>query len=128
MLGSLGWRDEIGGLINERRRYKNQNSTQKQQYYKRIPNEVQRKIKRPKEEWLDEQCKKAEYLKRDRSDLAFLEINKLFRERKYNSGTLISKNGEIILEADLKAKRWKEYLEDLYEDNLYIKYLKRLII
>lgn len=30
--------------------------------------------KKAKEEWLDEQCKKAEYLKRGRSDLAYLEI------------------------------------------------------
>lgn len=46
----------------------------------------------------------------------FSEIKKLFRERKQNTGTLINKNGELILEADQKAKRWKGYLEELYED------------
>ena len=57
--------DEIVELINERRRYTNQNNTPEQQHYKRIRNELQRKIKRAKEEWLDEQCKKAEeFLKR----------------------------------------------------------------
>jgi len=38
--------DEIVELINERRRYKNQNDTQKQQHYIQIRNDVQRKIKR----------------------------------------------------------------------------------
>ncbi|VVC40586.1 Endonuclease/exonuclease/phosphatase [Cinara cedri] len=87
-------------LIHERRRYKNQISTQEQEQYKRIRNDVKRKMKKAKEEWLDEQCKEAEeFLKRGRSDLAFLEIKKLFCERKQNAGTLINKNGELILEA-----------------------------
>ncbi|KAF0758392.1 neuroblastoma-amplified sequence-like, partial [Aphis craccivora] len=104
--------DKIVKLINERR-YKNQISTQEQPQYKRIQNEVQKKIKRAKEEWLDEQCNEAEeFLKRGRSDLTFSEIKKLFRERKQNAGTLIKKNRELILEADQKAKRWKEYLEE----------------
>lgn len=47
---------------------------------------MQRKVKKAKEEWLDEQCKVAEeFLKRGRSDLAFSEIKKLFRERKQNA-------------------------------------------
>lgn len=37
--------DEIVKLINERRSYKIQINTQEQQQYKRIRNEVQRKIK-----------------------------------------------------------------------------------
>jgi len=91
-------------LINERRRYKNQINTQEQQQYKRIRNEVQRKIKKAKEKWLDEQCKGIEeFLKKGRSDLAFSETKKLFRERKQNAGTLVNKNGELLLEADQKA-------------------------
>lgn len=38
--------DEIIKLINERRKYKNQNNVQEQQIYKRIRNEIQRKIKK----------------------------------------------------------------------------------
>lgn len=38
--------DEIVELINERRKYKNQISTQEQQQYKRKRNEVQRKVKK----------------------------------------------------------------------------------
>jgi len=48
----------------------------------------------------------------------YSEIKKLFRERKHNAETLMNKNGDIMLEADQKAKRWKEYPEELYEDNL----------
>jgi len=110
--------DEIVKLINERRRYKNQTNAQEQQQYKRIRNEVQRKIKKAKEKWLDEQCKGIEnFFKKGRSDLAFSETKKLFREKKQNAGTLVNKNGELLLEADQRAKRWKEYLEELYEDN-----------
>lgn len=66
----------------KKRKYKNQNNIQGQQIYKRIRNEIQRKIKKVKEEWLDKQCKIAEeFLKRGRSDLAYLEIKKLFREK-----------------------------------------------
>lgn len=52
--------NEIIELINEKRKYKNQNNIQAQQIYKRIRNEIQRKIKKAKEEWLDGQCKTAE--------------------------------------------------------------------
>jgi len=37
--------------------------------------------------------------------MAYSEIKKLFRKRKYNTRTLINKNGEIILEADQKFNR-----------------------
>jgi len=49
-----------------------------------------------------------------------LKIKKFFRERKYNADTIISKNGEVLLETDQKTKSWKEYLKNLYEDNLNI--------
>jgi len=58
--------DEIVELINERRKYKNQNSTREQQQYKRIRNDIQKKIKKSKEEWLDEQCKKSRRMPKKR--------------------------------------------------------------
>lgn len=49
--------------------------------------------------------KAEECLKKGRSKLAYSEIKKLFRKRKYNAGTLIGRNDEVLLEADQKTKR-----------------------
>lgn len=48
----------------------------------------------------------------------FRKLKSFFCEKNYNAGTLISKNRKILLEADQKSKKWKEHLEELYEDNL----------
>lgn len=54
------------------------------------------------------------YLKRGRSDLAFDIAEKPFCTRRLNGNALRSKTGEILITAEQKVNRWKEYLEELY--------------
>jgi hypothetical protein len=98
--------EEIIELINERRKYKNQNNIENQQNYKRIRNAIQRKAKEAKEKWLHNQCTIVEeYLKRGRSDLAFKVVEKLFCTRKLNGNALRSKTDEMIITAEQKVNR-----------------------
>lgn len=51
--------------------------------------------------------------KKGKSDLAFKIVKKLFCTR-LNGNALRSKTGEILITAEQKVNRWKEYLEELY--------------
>lgn len=107
--------EQIIELINERRKYENQNNIENKQKYNRIRNVVQRKAKEAKEKWLDNQCSVVEeYLKRGRSDLAFEIVKKLFCTRRINRNAQKSKTGEILITSEQNVNRWKEYLEELY--------------
>ncbi|CAI6343800.1 unnamed protein product [Macrosiphum euphorbiae] len=86
--------EEIIELINERRKYKNQNNIDSQQNYKHIRNIIQRKAKEAKKKGLDNQCTEV--------------------EERMNRNALKSKTGEILITAEQKVNRWKEYLEELY--------------
>jgi maltooligosyltrehalose synthase len=100
--------EEIIELMNEKRKYKNQNNIENQQNYKCIRNVIQRKAKKSKEKWLDNQCTVVEeYLKRGKSDLAFEIVKKLFCTRRLNGNALRSKTGEILITAEQKVNRWK---------------------
>lgn len=84
-------------LINERRKYNNQNNVESQQNYKWKRNVIQRKAKEVKEKKLDNQCTVVEeYLKKGRSDLTFKIVKKLFCIRKMNGNSLKSKMGDIL--------------------------------
>lgn len=53
------------------------------------------------------------YIKRERSDLAFVTIKLLFCERRWNINALKNEIGKILKEFEQNVKRWKEYLDVL---------------
>lgn len=53
-----------------------------------------------------------------KSNLAFTTMKKLFWEGRQNINVLKSKTNEILIEAERKIKRWKEYLKELYAAHL----------
>ncbi|KAI5715577.1 hypothetical protein M8J77_018806 [Diaphorina citri] len=112
-------------LIEERRKYKNAKTIEDKIKYKHWRNVVNREAKRAKENWLGELHKEIEEdLKRGKVDKAYNMINKYFGQRKMKVNTIEDENRKLLFEDREIAKRWKSYVENLYDDNEELKELE----
>ena len=81
-------------------------------------NELRRETERAKEKWWENECKELEELDgRGRSDLVYAKVNKLSAKNKSSArGTAIRDDkGELLTDPEEVRKRWKEYIEVLYD-------------
>ncbi|CAI6371778.1 unnamed protein product [Macrosiphum euphorbiae] len=78
------WIDkEIVKLIDERRKYKNNNTREGQQKYRQLRNQVNREARKSKEEWLEQQCSEIDELfKVNKIDYAYQKIQQFVGKRK----------------------------------------------
>lgn len=84
--------------------------------YKQIKNEVTSKCREAKEKWLKENIEEIEiHLAKNNTDKAYNTVKKLHQKHKTTSNIVKDKEGKILFENEKVAKRWKEYMEDLYE-------------
>ena len=107
--------EEILDLMSIRRTLKNKDADQ----YKNINNHIRRKIRNAKESMLTEKCKEIEMFQA-RHDL--FNMHKKIKEaaglrKSTKIQTLIDKNGNYALCLEDKLKMWKEYVEELFQDN-----------
>lgn len=104
---------EILNLMEERRKYKNAPLQ-----YKELNKIIRRKCRNAKEEWMSEKCREIELLQEKHDSF---NIHKKVKEmtnkrKKQLVGTLRNADNEILLGIEDKLKRWKEYVEALFDD------------
>jgi hypothetical protein len=105
--------DHILGLMEERRKVKNDNN--KYRHFQRI---IKREIKKAKENWMRKECEELEGLNR-RHDLSGLH-----RKIKSLSGTssgvqstcLMDDNNQIISDETEILRTWEKYITELFKD------------
>ncbi|XP_060520837.1 uncharacterized protein LOC132698660 [Cylas formicarius] len=104
---------EILGLMDERRTYKNKDL----QKYRYLQSKIRSKIREAKENWHREKCEEIEKLQSKHDGFnAHKRIKELTNKRNYNNNLLVDENGDIIMDTKEKLKVWKNYVEQLYED------------
>lgn len=104
--------DEILQMMEERRLHKNKDT------YKGIQREIRKKIRCTKEKWYEGKCSEIEELMSKNDSF---NVHKKVKEmcgikRTNKSNILLDKNGKIIPDINGKLERWKEYIQELFED------------
>ncbi|KAI5692524.1 hypothetical protein M8J77_008381, partial [Diaphorina citri] len=108
---------EVIDLINERRKYKNSTTDEGKEKYRKLKNEIVKKSKRDKENYLNDACEEIDLeLKNNNLDKAYGIVKKFFGEKKNRASGIKDENGQYLYEEKLVAKRWREYIEKLYGD------------
>lgn len=110
--------EEMLEKMNERRKWKNVSTEEGKRKYRKLNNELRRETDKAREQWTKEKCDDIERLEKEgRYDLMHkVAMELVFKERSARSGIEIElKDGCVVDEmADVK-KRWKEYVEELYD-------------
>ena len=102
---------EILDLMKERKKRKGQPS------YDELDKEIKNKCTEAKENWLNEKCSKIENLQRQHKTRAMFDEINLLTKTKQNTGTCITDaDGSVLFEDEQVIRRWKEYVEDLFQD------------
>ncbi len=104
--------------MNERRKWKSRNTEYGKRKYRQLNNELRRETERAKAIWWEEQCNELEELdRRGRTDLVYAKVRKLTGKSKARNGNMVitDDKGKLLTEPDDVRKRWKEYIEILYD-------------
>jgi hypothetical protein len=105
--------------MDERRKWKNNESDHGHKEYARSNNDLRRTTDKARDQWWNDKCDElAEYDKRGRSDLLYQEVRQLTRtEKKLGTKNIAinNKDGELKTELSDVKERWREYVEDLYD-------------
>lgn len=109
--------EEIIDLIDERKKHKNAKEEKGREEYRRIRNQINRKCKEAKEKWIEERCDEVEKeFLIGKTDAAYRRIRENFGENKPKGKNIKDKNGRPIESGAGKADRWREYIEELYDE------------
>ena len=108
--------EEALQIAEERREVKIQG---KRERYTQLNAEFQRRARRDKKAFLDEQCKETEENNRmgETRDL-FKQIRDIKRTFHVTMGPIKDKNDKDLTKAEEIKKRWQEYTEELYKKGL----------
>lgn len=114
--------DEILGLMDKRRIFKNKC----EQQYKTIQRQIRNKIRVAKENFYKTKCEEIEELQQKHDSF---NIHKKVKElaglqRRNRLNTLYDPDGKIITDTAEKLKIWKNYIEELFEDHRQKDYLE----
>lgn len=107
--------DEILKLMEDRRQWKVKGDDNN---YRRINAEIRRKVRNAKSRYFSQECEEIEEYDRRHDNF---HIHKKIKEivglkpKKHNTN-IKDKDGQLILEIEDKLIRWKEYIQDLFED------------
>jgi len=104
--------------MEERRKWKNKHTEEGKTNYRKLNNELQRKTEKAKQTWWENECKALEELdSRGRSDLVYTKVKQLTGKDKSTSRSAAIKDldGNLLTEPEEVRKRWKDYVEILYD-------------
>lgn len=106
---------EILRLMEERRSYKNTDNNA----YNYTHKEKRKRIREAKEKWYGEKCTEIEDLITKHDDF---NLHKKIKElagikRSNQSNILLDRDGKIIPDTEGKLARWKEYIQELFDDD-----------
>ena len=106
--------------MEERRKWKSRNTVHGKKKYRQLNNELRRETQKAKEKWWDRECSELEELDaRGRSDLVYAKVKKLSAKKNVSSKSTTIKDdtGKLLTDPEEVRKRWKEYIEMLYDKN-----------
>jgi len=106
--------------MEERRKFKSDNTESGRKMYRRLNNELRRETERAREIWWESECRELEELdRRGRSDIVYAKVKKLSGNRRKNKCILKIKdaNGDMLTDPEKIKGRWKDYVEALYDKN-----------
>ncbi len=108
--------NEMISDMDERRKWKHQNTEKAKQEYRRLNNKLRRSTEKAKEEWWKEQCKEIEEMQRKgQYDKLYSKVNKLTNKpREIGCKEIKDKHGNALHNLAEIRSRWKEYIEELY--------------
>ena len=107
--------NEILQKMGQRRRYKNNDKER----YNEINKEVQNECRKAKENCISSQCNESEKMGKQFRLREMHNKIKLVTSRtksRNECSCIEDKNGKILFDSKQIAERWKEYIEELYED------------
>ena len=110
--------DKMREKMDERRKWKNNNTEHGKSMYRRINNELKKETDKAREEWWQDQCTEIEDLeKRGQMDKVYSIVKQIAGQRKmYNDPVNVKdKSGKTLSTLDESKERWKEYVEELYD-------------
>ena len=86
--------------------------------YNVINKEIVDKCRQAKENWLNEQCEETESLKKQHKTKEMYDKVKELTKKctQKGGGSITDKNGKILFDQKEIAKRWVEYIKELYDD------------
>lgn len=109
---------EIINDIQKRRALKNKNDPDSIRKYRALINKINREARRAKEKWIESQCQEVDILMKSNSqDKAYKAIKAYFGVRKTKCTHIKDTYGNILIDEEKIADRWKEYVESLYKNN-----------
>ena len=104
--------------MDERRKFKNLNTVEGRESYRRMNNELRRETDKARESWWMSECEELEEMdRRGRSDLMYAKVKEITRTTKTGarqSVTIKDASGILLTEEEDVRNRWKEYIEELY--------------
>ena len=112
--------EEMIRKMDERRRWKRQNTEYAKKKYKELNNELRRVTQKAREDWWCKKCLEMDELQnKGQVDLLYKEIRQVTgKNRKNNKNNgLKDKQGRELTTEDEIQERWREYIKDLYDTN-----------
>uniref|UniRef100_A0A8D8TDU0 Craniofacial development protein 2 n=1 Tax=Cacopsylla melanoneura TaxID=428564 RepID=A0A8D8TDU0_9HEMI len=109
---------EMLDKMEERRKWKSENTENGRKQYKRLNNELRRETDKAREKWMEEQCEKIEELEKYSKTEEMYKVVKNLRKKKPKP---ISKQGmkkkDGVMTADVEENKevWIEYIKELYD-------------
>ena len=108
-----------GGLTNSCEKKRSESKGEKERY-KHLNAEFQRLERRDKKAFLSDQCKKIEENNRMGKTRDLFKINRDTKGTFHaKMGSIKDRNGMDLTEAEDIKKRWQEYTEELYKNDLH---------
>ena len=87
--------------------------------YKKAHNDVRKKMKTAKEDWIEEQCRSIDRgMEIGQSKQAYNTLKALTKTSQPRSTVIDDKDGNLLTESDQVLKRWTEYCGELYNYEL----------
>ncbi|KAI5738261.1 hypothetical protein M8J77_004739 [Diaphorina citri] len=110
--------EEMLDKMEERRRYKNVETTEGRKMYRQINNELRRTTDKAREKWIQDQCENIEELeKRGKMEELYKTARNLTmkKPKTISKQGMVNKEGKITTCVEETKQIWKEYIEELYQ-------------
>jgi len=103
--------------MEDRRKWKHQSTEMAQKEYRRLNNKLRRSTEKAREKWWEEQCRDIEELQKiGRHDKVYEKVKKITKRATTGRGIAVEdEEGKLLQDANEVRRRWKEYVEDLYQ-------------
>jgi hypothetical protein len=102
--------------MDTRRRWKRVNTVEGKRMYRKLNNELRRETDAARERYWEERCEEIEALESSgKVDEMYRKVKDMtWKNNGQRTKTIMSKQGTLLSDSDEINRRWKEYIEELY--------------